>query len=245
MNRTNRQNEILQLLQSEKCSNVKELCAAVYASPATIRRDLHAMEEDGLLRMQYGNILLLSEKPREIPLAFRENQAKESKRSIARMAASMIPANATVMLDSSSSAMYMADYIPGDMGITVFTNCFKTAVKLCENGIAVYFMGGMLDKRNLTTSGAWTEEALKSIHVDYLFFSSKAVDHQGVITGQSEVGVKMRRLMLEHAKHAYFLCNGEKVGNVSTFALCSTSQITGVITDADLSFLPNTNLIML
>jgi len=32
MNRTNRQNEILQLLQSEKCSNVKELCAAAAAA---------------------------------------------------------------------------------------------------------------------------------------------------------------------------------------------------------------------
>lgn len=153
MNRTNRQSEILQLIQSEKCSSVKELCAAVYASPATIRRDLHAMEADGLIRMQYGNIMLMTEKPRELPLAFRENQAKESKRAIARLAASMIPANATVMLDSSSSALYMADYISSDCGITVFTNCFKTAVNLCENGITVYFMG------ESWTSGIWSPPA--------------------------------------------------------------------------------------
>ena len=71
------------------------------------------------------------------------------------------------------------------------------------------------------------------------------MDRQGFITGQSESGVKMRRLMLEHAKNTYYLCNGEKVGNVSTFTLCNTSQLTGVITDTDLSFLPNTNIVML
>ena len=240
-----RQDRILQMLRQKQLASVTELAKHFHVTPATIRRDLHAMETDGLIRMQYGNIILLTEKPRELPFAFRENQAKESKRSIARLAASMIPANATVMLDSSSSAMYMADFICPDCGITVFTNCFKTAVKLCENGITVYFMGGILDKRNLVTSGAWTEDALKNINVDYLFFSSKAVDSKGIISGQSETGVKMRRLMLEHARNTYFLCNGEKVGNASTFTLCKTSEITGVITDADLSFIPDTKIIML
>lgn len=239
MNRNDRQNQILDLIQREKCSSVKELCSAVYASPATIRRDLHAMEEEGLIRLLYGNIIPLTEKPTELPLAFRENQAKESKRAIARHAADMIAPNSTIMLDSSSSATYMADYISPDKGITVFTNCLKSAVKLCENGVTVYLIGGKINYRNMVTSGTWTDESIQSINVDYFFFSSHSLSRDGMISGPSESGTKMRKMMLKQAKQQYFLCNGEKVDSVSTFRLAHVHEITGVISDADLSFIPD------
>lgn len=243
MNRNDRQNQILDLIQREKCSSVKELCAAVYASPATIRRDLHAMEEEGLIRLLYGNIIPLTEKPTELPLAFRENQAKESKRMIAKYAAEMIAPNSTVLLDASSSATYMADYIHPDRGITIFTNCIKSAVKLCENGVTVYLIGGKINYRNLVTSGTWTDESIQSILVDYFFFSSHSLGTDGMISGPSESGTQMRKQMLKRAKQQYFLCNGEKVGTASTFTLAHVGEITGVISDADLSFLPNIHCI--
>lgn len=243
MTQTERQNEILDLILREKCSNVKELSAAVYASPATIRRDLHTLENRGLVRLQYGNVIPLSEKPRELPLAFRQNQAKKSKQRIAQFAANMIPPNASVLLDASSSALYLADYLQPDFNITVFTNCLKTVIKLCEKNISVYCIGGKIDNKNFVTSGSWTEDNVNSIHVDYLFFSSKAIDDNGLISGDSESGIRMRRLMIEHSSKQYFLCDAEKKGRKSTFSLCNASEITGVITDGDFSEIPDINTI--
>jgi DeoR family L-fucose operon activator len=238
-----RQEEILDLILRDKCSNVKELTSVVYASPATIRRDLRELESKGLVRLQYGNIIPLAEARKELPLAFRENQSKESKRNIARFAASLIAPNSSVMLDASSSALYMADYIQPDAEITVFTNCIKTAIKLCENNVTVYIMGGKIHNRNFVTSGSWTETNVESIYVDYCFFSSKALDTNGDISGESESGVNMRRCMIERASKQYFLCNYEKVGKKSTFLLCNASKLTGVIVDGDLSDMPNINAI--
>ena len=45
-----RQKDILRLLQERKSMTVKELCAVLYASPATVRRDLAALEQIGLLQ---------------------------------------------------------------------------------------------------------------------------------------------------------------------------------------------------
>lgn len=239
MKRSDRQNQILELIQTGACSSVKELCSVIYASPATIRRDLHAMEEEGLIRLLYGNIIPLTEKPTELPLAFRESQAKESRRLIARRAAEMIPPGSTVLLDGSASAAYMADHISPDLGITVFTNCIKTAMKLSENGVTVYLLGGKINYRGHVTSGVWTEESIRSIHVDYLFFSAHSLAENGMISGTSESGIQLRRQMLRRAKHSYFLCNYEKVRTTSTFHLCDARDVTGVITDADLSFLPD------
>ncbi len=233
-----RQEEILNLILTQKCTNVKELCAAVYASPATVRRDLRALESKGVVRLQYGNIIPLTELPRELSLALRQNQAKESKRSIARYAVSLITPNSNVILDSSSSALLMADYISPEAEITVFTNCMKAAVKLCERNITVYLIGGKIDNKNFCADGTWTEEAIRSIHVDYFFFSSKAMDESGNISGQSEQGVHIRRQMLAHSNKQYFLCSSEKVGKKSTFHLCNADELTGVITEKEIPDIP-------
>ena len=49
MTSADRQEEVLNLILTQKCANVKELSAAVYASPATIRRDLRVLESKGFV----------------------------------------------------------------------------------------------------------------------------------------------------------------------------------------------------
>lgn len=243
MNQNDRQAEILDLIQCERASNVKELCSVVYASPATIRRDLHVLEQKGLVQLLYGNIIPVKSKPQDLPLAYRENQAKIIKRSLAQYASKIIPPNSSIMLDSSSSAMYIADYLSPESGHTIFTNCLKTAMRLIENGLTVYFFGGRVDNRSFGTSGSWTDDNIKSINVDFLFFSSRSVDYNGIVSGNSESGVQMRRMMIEHAKKQFFLCSSEKIGTLSTFSLCNLSTLTGIITDAQLLDMPNVNVI--
>lgn len=241
--REDRQNEIMELIQQDKCTTVKELCAAIYASDATIRRDLHILEQKGLVRLLYGNIVPLTGKHSELPLAFRENQAKEAKRIIARYAAGMILPNTSVILDSSSSALFMADYINPDHGITVFTNCIKTAIKLHERNVTVYLIGGKMSSKSLLTCSAWTLDTIRQIHAEYLFFSAQSMSGDGYIAGESDYGTQIRRCMIGQAKKQYFLCNAEKVGKTSTFNLCHAGQITGVIANADLSDIPGIRFI--
>lgn len=241
MTQAERQDEILELIKNGRCSSVKELCAYLYASPATIRRDLRVLEKNGAVHLSYGNVMLSSVEERALPLAFRAVQSRESKRKIAQYAASLIEPNSSVILDSSSTAMNIADYIPSNLGITVFTNCIKTAVKLCENNVDVYVLGGKIDQKNYLTRGAWSLDSIAAINVDYLFFSAQTIDDNGLISGVSEPGIQQKKLMIAHSKKQYFLCTSEKLHQRSTFSLCRSSDITGVIADIDISFIPDTN----
>lgn len=152
--------------------------------------------------------------------------------------------DANIILDSSSSALLMVDYIPADSGITVFTNCIKAAVRLCERNITVYLIGGKIDNQNFCADGAWTEDAVRSIHVDYFFFSSKAIDMAGNISGQSEPGVHISRQMLSHSAKQYFLCSSEKVGKTTTFHLCNAKELTGIITEKEIPEIPGASIII-
>lgn len=54
-----RQNKILEILSKKKAVTVDELCALLYSSGATIRRDLQALENNGLLRRTHGGAVFL------------------------------------------------------------------------------------------------------------------------------------------------------------------------------------------
>jgi len=239
MRKDERQSEILELVQQKKCSTVSELSQAVFASEATVRRDLHMLEKKGQVRLLYGNIVPTNRNPGELPLSFRANQSRETKRRIAHFAASMIQPNSSVLLDSSSSALYMADYINPEHSITVFTNCINTAIKLHDRGVTVYLLGGLVDSDSLITNSAWTIDAIRNLYADYLFFSAQSLGNDGCISGQSDYGTQIRKYMIERTGKQFFLCNAEKVGRSSTFNLCNVQDITGVISNKDLSFIPN------
>ena len=54
-----RQNEIMRLLEAHKELTVKELCAMLFYSPATIRRDLSDLEQKRLLRRSFGGAVFV------------------------------------------------------------------------------------------------------------------------------------------------------------------------------------------
>ena len=52
-----RQEEILDILNRNKSATVEELASELYVSGATIRRDLRAMEKQGLIKRSHGGAM--------------------------------------------------------------------------------------------------------------------------------------------------------------------------------------------
>lgn len=243
MQKTARQQEILRILQDCQCSSVREISQTIFASPATVRRDLHVLEGEGLVRTFYGGVMLACEENREVPLSIREHEDKAAKMRIARTAAKMLPPRASVIIDASSTAMCMAQWLDADADLTVFTNCLRTAVALCEHRIRTYCIGGQVSQNGLVTTGSLAEQNLMTLNADYCFFSSQGLGFGGDITDNSEEETQIRRLMLTRARHCYFMCNSAKVGRKMLFSVCDASKLDGVISDADLSEIANVHAI--
>ncbi|MBR6766636.1 MAG: DeoR/GlpR transcriptional regulator [Clostridia bacterium] len=241
MLKTARHEEIMRFLQRKQCANVQEICDEIYASPATVRRDLKMLESQGFVRLFYGGVMLTRNDERDVPLSIREYESKKKKILIARKAADMIPGGARVFLDASSTAMYIANYIDISKDITVFTNGIKTATILCERNISAYCIGGMIGRLSLVTTGVFAAQNIGMVNADMAFFSSQGLDKNGAITDNSEAETQLRRLMIEHSKKSWFLCDSAKIGKQFLFTVCNASQVDGVISDGDLSLLPDVN----
>lgn len=240
MRSTMRHQQILKALEESGSMSVQGLCERIFASPATVRRDLHALEGEGLVQLYHGGARLNVDEP-VVPLSVREFDRREVKARIAQRAFQLLPetGGATIMLDGSSTALHLVSFLEPRQKLTVFTNCLRTAGYLCEKHISTYFIGGQMDMKSLVTVGSLAAEQLRNVHVDLLFFSSQGIDREGIITDNSESETWLRKIMLERAEKAYFLCDEVKVGRKCVFTVCRAQELTGVISDADLSEIPD------
>lgn len=230
-----RQEEILHILNQYKHLSVQEIAKEIFASPATVRRDLHVLESQGLVRRSYGGVSLLKYKNQELPLSIRETESRQRKKLIAGIAARIIEPKETVLLDASSTAMQLAECIDVSKDVTVVTNGVKTAMLLGNRGIRTYCVGGLFNVRSMLFTGTFAEKNLASIHADVLFFSSQGLDMSGNISDYSEVETHLRQLMLQRARKRYFLCDSSKIGKSFLFSVGNIAELNGVICDIPLS----------
>ena len=69
------------------------------------------------------------------------------------------------------------------------------------------------------------------VYTDIFFFSSNALDKNGIISDPSEEENYLRSLMLENTKKSVFLCDSEKFGRKSLYTLASIKDIDAAVFD--------------
>ena len=233
MFKTERMDAILHILQEKKHVTVHYLSEHVYASEVTIRRDLHKMEELGLIVRSYGGVTLRVSENVSVPLVIREQNLSAVKNRIAEEAVRLIRNGDTVLMDGSSTVLCMVNYLKERQNMTVITNSLRTATQLCEKRIPVYCTGGLLVPEALVCVGNYSHSMIDSVTADCMFFSSQGFSAEGNVCDFSENETYLRKLMLRHARRRYFMCDSSKLGKTFLFTVCGISELDQVICDTD------------
>ena len=74
-----RKKQILHLLEKQNYLTVEEIAAKLYVSTPTIRRDLKAMDEEGIIRRTHGGASHISRERREFPFDLRNRTCIEER----------------------------------------------------------------------------------------------------------------------------------------------------------------------
>lgn len=235
MFKVERQEGILRILHEKQHCTVEYLAAALFASPATIRRDILAMEQNGLVRKSYGGVSLLDATHTQAP-AFEVRQMNNAnvKDALARRAATLVHDGDTILLDSSSTVLQMIPHLAALKNITVITNSLRATAALQKLHVRVYCTGGVCNEDDTTLSGSVAESALRSFHTDLLFFSSRGVSPKGIISDSSDINTQTRRVMLRQTSRSVFLCDSSKLNHNYLFNLCHISEVDTVLCDQPL-----------
>ena len=228
MSKSNRSEEILQLVNSRGVISVQELSEKTYASRSTIRRDLEKLEQQGLLRRHHGGAeSVLSLRP---PQIIRRQRNQTEKNAVALKAAALVEAGSTIFLDASTTAQYMIPYLSAVERLTVYTNGADTAMRLAEAKIRTVCTGGELLSESLAYVGAVAIDTVRKVYFDAMFFSSAGFD-DGVVSDWSEGETELRRVVLEQSAKRYFLADHTKRGARYNYIVCRTHELDKIICD--------------
>lgn len=232
-----RQKTILDYLENHHSATIKELASAVYASEASVRRDIARLEASGHVERIYGSILLAGHENAVVPVSVREVSNIARKEIVAKEAAELIRDGDTVILDASTTTFRICRHILDRKHLNVVTNNLRVCEALGEaEGIQVYCTGGTYDGGSSCFLGANAEEFLQKVHADKLFFSAQGITEDGTITDVSEQEISMRRAMIRQARERYFLCDATKFGIRRPFTLCRAEEMDRIICDTPLIF---------
>ena len=225
MSITNRQEQILNILNERTFVTVNELSALTFTSPSSIRRDLTYLQNNGLAQRTHGGVSIPS--PIKGVASFYDRSKKNisEKRIIAQKASTLLKDGQSIILDSSSTVTFMLPHIAKLNSVKVFTNNLSTALAAIELGINTYCLGGRSVNGSVVLSSTYTYETISSITADILFFSSQSVDIYGNISDSTEEENYMRRLMIESAKKTVFLCDNDKLNKTSLYKLCNIDNV--------------------
>lgn len=235
MKTNEREEQIIALLREKGFISVQELAARLYVSPSSIRRDLTRLEALGIAKRNYGGVVAAGGNPTSPPVAIREEINKAAKRAIAKKASVLLRDNLSVLLDDSTSAAAMVEFLAQRQGITLFTNNIETALHATERGICTYLLGGALPSDSATvTVGKFALDMLDSLRADICFFSTSALSPEGELLDSTEAHNLLRRRMLARADVRVLLCDGSKFSRTSLYRSACLSDVDYVCTDTPL-----------
>lgn len=227
-----RRNEILEKLQAERRVVVSELSQIYDVSEETIRRDLEKLVNDGFAIKSYGGAVINENVNIDLPFNIRKNHNVVGKQRIAELISTRIKDGESIMLDASSTAVYVAKALKEKRNLTLITNSVEIIIELFDvPDWSVLSTGGVSREGSFALVGPQTDKMLRSYHVDTAIISCKGIDLTSGLTDSDELLANNKKTMLDAAKEKILAVDSSKFDKTAFTAIGMLTDITAVVTD--------------
>jgi DeoR family transcriptional regulator, aga operon transcriptional repressor len=229
---TDRQQQILQLLERQQRISVTEICATFDVSEATARRDLESLAGQGRLQRVHGGAIVLTQAPPESPILQRQNEQTDEKVRIGQAVAGLVQPGETVFLGSGTTVLEAARALRGRRDLTVLTNSLPVVNALAgAEGITIICLGGMLRESEFSFIGHITEQALAEVRADKALIGTRAISLEHGLTNEYLPETMTDRAILRSGKEIIVLADHSKFGRAATVLLAPLESIHTIVTD--------------
>jgi DeoR family transcriptional regulator, fructose operon transcriptional repressor len=229
---TQRRQAILTEVRQARAVSAEDLARRFGVSLETIRRDLRGLRDKGLLERVYGGAL--SVRSTEGDFATRSVLYGERKLAIAQLAASLIEADDTIVIDVGTTALEVARALPPSFRGRVLTNSVPAAMALADREqIEIQLCGGQLRHGDAACFGAHAEAFFAEFYADKAFLGSGGVHAKAGLTDYHPPEVITRRTIIAQSAASYVLADSSKLGTIAVHRVCPLSRVTAVLTDPD------------
>lgn len=227
-----RRNAILERLQTEKKVVVGDLSVEFDVTEETIRRDLEKLESEGLAKKTYGGAVLNESLNTDLPYTVRKKSNVSGKQKIGEILGNMISDGDHIILDASSTALFVAKNIKNRKNLTVITNSIEIMIELSDRkGWKILSTGGSMKDGSLSLVGYQTIRMINSYNVDMAIFSVKGIDINHGMTDSNESDAQVKMAILGAGKRKILAVDSSKFEKTSFAKVGDFNEIDMVVTD--------------
>lgn len=225
-----RYSKIYEIVKAKRSVTVHYLSKKLYASEATIRRDLQSMEKQNLLKRVWGGAMIPSIDV-DLPPFVRGQKNVAEKEKIARIASRFLSNSCSVFMESSTSCLPLIPYMKDLKNVVLITSSLMVSREATHNTDAtVIVIGGQVFDGMILT-GHVAVESVKQFHTDLMFFSCSGISAAAGITSIEPKVAEVSQEMMRHSTKKILLCDSSKVGQDALLTLADLSVPDYVIMD--------------
>jgi len=211
---------------------VRQLATELGCSEMTVRRDLDALEHDGVLRRVHGGAIGVSLRADEVPYAVRVFEAAAVKERIGRAVAGLIADGETVALDSGTTTAEVARALRGRR-VTVLPLGLRTLVELAnDDQIHLIAPGGDVRPGELVVTGDLAEVAFERLRFDTFVLGCCGVEQQHGVTTHVPADARVKRAAVAASRRTIAVADATKLGGVAFGHVCDLAALERLVTDA-------------
>ncbi len=231
-----RQASILEEVRLHGGARVADLVRTLGVSDMTIRRDIEALSERGLVAKVHGGAVALDRATDEPGYATKSGQQQDEKLAIARAAAALVQPGQAVGISAGTTTATLARELLGIPELTVVTNSIPVA--------DVFYPAARPDQTVVLTGGTRTpsdalvgpvaQEALTRINLDLLFLGVHGMNVRTGFTTPNLAEADTNRALLAAARQVVVLADHTKWDLIGIATIAPLSGADVLVTDAGL-----------
>jgi len=231
MSQQERKKIMLALLAEKESVSVKELAEHLGISEITIRRDLLALSEQGLLERTHGGAMKVE---RQVLHHFehKSDSKQAEKEHIALLAAQFIEPNDTIFLDCGSTVFALCKHLKNIPHLKIITNSLPILVELLSyKNLKINLVGGEVDTERMAVHGSIALEHIGRYHAQKAFIGVDGISLKNGLTAHSEKEAEMAKALSKQAETTFLLCDSSKIEKESYLKFAPLSMIQYLITN--------------
>lgn len=226
-----RRHTILEMVRSSGAVSLKELAATVGSSEVTVRRDLRALEADGLLDRKRGGATMPGALSHEPSYSQKSRVAAPAKAAIARLAATLVDEGDAIVLGAGTTTLELARRLTRVRELTVVTNSVLVATALASSQSEVMVTGGMLRGATFALVGTAAEHSLSGLRVRRAFLSGNGLTAGRGLSTPNTAAAAVDKAIARTAQEVVVLADHTKLGVDTMVQTVPVERMVHVVTD--------------
>ncbi|WP_315575089.1 DeoR/GlpR family DNA-binding transcription regulator [Oribacterium parvum] len=228
-----RQQQILEYLQSQKSITIRKAAEIFMVSEATVRRDLDELASTGKIERTHGGAVLHTGTGFEWQHAEKMQEMIPEKKRIAIAAKKLIEDGDSLFLDTGTTTYLLAEELKEKKRLTVVTNNLDIAYTTELDATSTMIITGGIRRDGYSSLvGDIAADLVRKLYVDVSFIGADAVSvGNGVFnTNFNEIGIK--KSGIESGKRKVLLADSSKFSRKALAKICDLQEFDIIITDS-------------